>query len=114
MELQLVSSIQAKALKELGFPQLDIEPIDLYFVQNEWCVAPTLELAAKWLREEKGIIVLIEIEDDYGIEYIYKLYTVDKETNYMIFLTCGDRGEMLSYDKALSTGIDKAIEILNN
>lgn len=65
MQLNLVSFKQATALKNLGFPALSADwsyrnDGELYnFVDDDGYVtaAPTLELAAKWLREEKQIMI---------------------------------------------------------
>ena len=67
MQLNLVSFEQATALKNLGFPALSADwsyrnDGELYnFVDDDGYVtaAPTLELAAKWLREEKLIHIFI-------------------------------------------------------
>ena len=126
MELQLVSYEQAKALKELGFPQdlvygmfyfetlEGINPIPFYEVSitNEYIVCPTLELAAKWLREYKNIYLyinrlfstsIIKHKDCYCFYYSTKHYD---ETLYV--------HEFDSYEQALSAGINKAIEILKS
>lgn len=126
MELQLVSYDQAKALKELGFPQ-DLVYGMFYFeilesintilfcgipITNKYIVCPTLELAAKWLREDKNIYLhikrlfstsIIKHKDCYCLHYSTKNYD---ETLYV--------HEFDSYEQALSAGIDKAIEILKS
>ena len=114
MELQLVSFEQAKALKELGFPQ-DIDttkwysggrvlysnkPLDYLPVSF---VAPTLELVAKWLREEKDICLSMNYNSDYKIWQCSSTATYNEE-DYV----------SQSYEEALSTGIDKTIEILKS
>lgn len=123
MKLQLVSKEQAVRLRDIDFPQ-DKHDLgyticncsDRFNVYKEGTLtenassmikkvsAPSLELVAKWLREEKNL--WIEISKG-GYEksahcflgdYIYEDETNIKEFN--------------SYEEALSAGIDKAIGIL--
>lgn len=120
LELQLVTFEQAKALKELGFPQ-DIDttkwysggrvlysdkPLDYLPVSF---VAPTLEIVAKWLRNEKYIHIDCEIcEFD---EWQLRFYLHNNEIGlYHILPTKFKKFD--TYEQALSVGIDKAIEIL--
>lgn len=130
MELKLATYEQAKKLKELGFPQEDTEYIyyqgelilesEIYFggpatfeLNDDDCIsAPYLELAAKWLREEKKL----------NIEPRYQPIT----DTYMCFVVKYEAGPMMlieektgvikfnTYEEALSMGIDKAITQLNN
>lgn len=119
MELQLVSFEQAKALKELGFPNVDdtryyydiegncIPYLDYAFHRMFHCQAYCLDIVAKWLREEKHIDVLIGRYMDsktylYGIIASTKQYGEIEDNNI----------EYPTYEEALSAGIDEAIEIL--
>lgn len=109
MELQLVSYEQAKTLKELGFPDtlsyqvcpysyfgkdlIDIHNNDISALNPKWrevkdediCFAPTLELVAKWLREEKkiNVQVLEYVNEDrpVDISYIINVY-FDRNDGY--------------------------------
>lgn len=88
-ELQLVSFVLAKLLKEAGFDwecdywynsdgHIQEEkhfPLERYIenTDNEmpYCIAPTLDLAQKWLRDEHNILLVIstlieESDDDSG------------------------------------------------
>lgn len=123
MELQLTTFKQAKALKELGYPQSIISAskvfgirtqkqtsnlnyLAIYGDDGQYIPAPTLELAAKWLREEKNI--LIEITRVFG-KYagrIMELHTSGERNPHIQFQ------DYSSYEEALSVGIDKAIEML--
>lgn len=151
MELQLVNFEQAKALKELGFPQ-NIYTSKVYLEKtiphdiiakecglSDWqciggklipcssdynkygvdtCNCPTLELVAKWLRDEKSIIVTVkpffvhsnvhskEIE---VIKYIVNVEGITEGNTYFVQFTSAP---INSYEESLSVGIDKAIEIL--
>lgn len=128
MELHLVNFKQAIALKELGFPQDisqstsygeydedgDFWGLDQYYGEISYA-APTLELVAKWLREEKNIWVNVwaDSEDNEHnkfntVFYEQVCYGKDNKiiSNKGIFVH-------LTYEEALSAGIDKAIEILN-
>ena len=60
--------------------------------------APTLAQAQKWLREIKQIYLFVTMENSYYYWYIGKEFQI---------------GNSKSYEEALSAGIDKAIEILN-
>lgn len=123
MDLQLVTFEQAKALKELGFPQGGLR--NAYYGPNGECVpinvcspidweldAPTLELTAKWLREEMNFHIMIGTYDGRLVgysetSYMYVLYHIKPikclKSNNVVYNT---------YEEALSAGIDKAIEIL--
>lgn len=116
MGLQLVSFEQAQSLKELGFPQENGHEWELgynkngrvcpYGVENYGgileCYAPTLELVAKWLREDKNIEVLEFIHLEPSIEsnkrWCYRVETIMYK----------------DFEEALSAGIDKAINKLLN
>ena len=129
MKLQLVSFEQAKALKDLGFPQLYEYTLDNkgnrklklaeYLVPyafdeqgnatvDRWntktysCIP--LEFVAKWLRDEKNL--WIEISKG-GYEKSAHCFLGD-----YIYEDATHIKEFNSYEEALSAGIDKAIEIL--
>lgn len=86
------------------------------------CICPTLELCAKWLREEKNIY--ITILPTYNNRRYLKSFIceLDYKNNVGAFVTHTlnkNKGSYLyddfnSYEEALSTCIDKAIEILKN
>lgn len=113
MELQLVTSEQAKALKEVGFP-LEYEEIEY---EEPWGgfnsyisdkpILPPLELVAKWLRECKNIHVVANPS-------IYK----DAETYHyaIVQMNKTPRGKygFKTFEDALSAGIDEVINILKN
>ena len=111
---------QAQQLKELGF---DWECQGAYLeasnefklyrtmTNKDWnedvfdfsTLAPTMSQVQKWLREEKGIDVIVLRYDN---DYDYKVYSKD-----MVSVT----EELFdSYEKALSAGIDEALEIIKN
>lgn len=138
MELQLVSFEQAKGLKELGFPQ-EVHPWHLYDVhtgilykdyddysqvyltENDTCMAPTLELAAKWLREEKNILIEPRTKS-FSTNGFFKCFVLNcskdctKCAEYQIYWTDfgGDNVCFPNWETALSAGIDKAIKILKS
>lgn len=129
MELQLVNFEQAKALKELGFPQLVNENIHCQYVNGllDYCedacflefddnviYAPTLELVAKWLRDEKNINIMIDNFDGRmagfsEVSYMYIMSYIKPIKSLHNCYTMYD-----TWEQALSAGIDKAIEILKN
>lgn len=130
MELQFVTFEQAQALYELGFPQ---ETEELYAVCDYCCddsddyitynkgdliegycgrfaakdviSAPSLELAAKWFREEKLIHIFITHLNADTNWWEYNIETING--NFV------EHGKMYkSYDEALSAGIDSIIKLL--
>ena len=134
MELRTVRFDQAKKLKALGFPQriydylyLDGEltskeeydemdcggPFSVELSDSDCLSAPSLELVAKWLREEKNLFIFPDIYDTHSDTFIVvirkKFGGKFKES---IFLDEYDEVTFPDYDLALSAGIDKAIEIL--
>lgn len=134
MELQIVRFDQAKKLKDLGFPQriydylyLDGEltskeeydemdcggPFSVELSESECLSAPSLELVAKFFRQEKNLFILPDIYDTHSDTFIVvirkKFGGKFKES---IFLDEYDEVTFPDYDLALSAGIDKAIEIL--
>ena len=79
---------------------------DMYDVPSDGneVAAPLLYEAQKWLREEKNIIILVDI--DYA--WYYGVYTLEGN-NYAPHFSGGELG---SYEEALSEGIKEAIKIL--
>lgn len=117
MELEIVTFEQAKVLKELGFPQ-NVKHNYTYASDGQFfnmlsqvavCIAPTLELVAKWLREEKNIHIDNNFSEHKGKD-VYDCFV--HEIGHYIY----DDNDMVmyysTYEEALSAGIDKAIEIL--
>lgn len=82
----------------------DVREKYICFARNFKTVyAPTLELAAKWLRDEKGLYYI----ESY-IQGIFIPGLISKEgTGFPII-----EGKYTTHEEALSAGIDKAIEIL--
>jgi hypothetical protein len=117
-ELQLVTFEQAKKLKELGF---DWEIEDIYWAdgdyehnyclgnwnddvgEEEGCIsAPTVALALKWFRDEKGIVCYIE--------YCDKKY-VGEHSTFRNLWNCTD--EYDTYEDAESAMLDEIITLIN-
>lgn len=132
---------QAKALKRLGFDwcchyrygiNKEIEPNIIYnrteVDSDDLCVnvngrnigdisAPTLAQAAKWVREKYNIIILVNtyfknyMEGDYSkAEFEYVIVNMNFNAARKGSSTDGKLFE--SFEKALSAGIDKALEFL--
>lgn len=149
MELELVSFNQAKSLKELGFPNIlsyqacpysyfdkyliDINNNDVSTLNPKWrevknkdiCFAPSLELAAKWLRKEKKLSISVSwmpnikkyncicsdmnyTPKEHPSKDAYKIYKEQFEVHK------NDNDLFDDYKEALSAGINKAIEMLTN
>lgn len=116
MEQTLLNYEQSKVLKELGFPQEDYsicvyhlngdKPQLYYYGDNDYpyddkeCDAPTIEMAASWLREYKNIepIEFIHLEPS-SSPY--------QRWNYRVEDVMYEK-----YDDAMSAVINKAIEQL--
>ena len=118
LKLNLVSFKQAKALKELGYPQRAISSIAWYstngtlndssinapldLLENE-CCAPTLELVKSWLMSKFIFINVIYSNKRFHLEILNdKSMILYKNYNFDL------------YEDALSVGVNKAIEILKN
>ena len=123
-----VSNEVAKLLKEAGFDWETknwwdyCKPIDEWSLRNypeapvNWnskyynydCSAPTLDVAQRWLREEKNLILLIDVTPSYcnGKPMGYK---------FVIHVSCGNHilGEWKdTYEEAQEAGIKKALGII--
>ena len=119
-----VSSEIAKLLKEAGFDWkcrkcynkgvlFDMEPDEIRTQTPQHSsydvLAPTLDVAQRWLREEKNLILLIDMAPSYcnGKPMGYK---------FVIHVSCGNHifGEWKdTYEEAQEAGIKKALEIIN-
>lgn len=71
---------------------------------HDFIDSPTMWEAQKWLREEKGIEIVVLSKGMIGSPYYYQVYTED----YVV----DDNEEYSFYEEALSEGVCKAIEIL--
>lgn len=133
MKLELVTFKQAKLLEELGLPHLDHEGfcykndggLTQPIYTGEWCntFAPSLELAAKWLRKEKKLSISVS-----WMPNIKKYNCICSDMNYTpkehpskdAYKMYKEQFEVRKngndwfddYEEALSVGIDKAIEML--
>lgn len=118
MEIQLISFEQAKALKELGFPQRFISSFG-WFSKNgllnnssidapmeevdDECVAPSYEFVAKWLREDCDIYIEVD-----RLEKLYCWKIIS--SNNTLYNIVSEKYN--TYEEALSAGIDRTIEVL--
>lgn len=123
----------AKALKKLGF---DWPCRHYYTIENatngqQWFTegneadynanpltlttsAPTLAVAAKWMREVKGWHVEVRIN---GTRFMYSVEIWETKTiGYYLRLTHTDGHVRLfdSYEDALTAGLTEALKLLNN
>lgn len=124
---------QAKALKELGFDwevyqyylTNAIGDLILWFPEegssdfnhfdDGWFSAPTLYQAAKWLREKHNIIILVDTYFKNYMEGDYNKAEFEYVIVYMNFNAArkgsSKDGKLFeSYEKALSAGIEYALE----
>lgn len=121
-----VSLEVAKLLKEAGFDWEEHYPRNFCYVNDNTelfdksvlknyigeddviYLAPTLDIAQRWLREVKNLILLIDITPSYcnGKPMGYK---------FVIHVSCGNHiwGEWKdTYEEALEAGIKKVLEII--
>lgn len=129
IELQTVNYEQAQELHKLGFPSEVIGITGLedfecsYISPPENCLAwanntgikhPSLELVAKFLREEKGIVVNPAPtcrRGELALKYEARVITGISEKGLEGYW----QGKKYNtFEEALSAGIDKAIEILKS
>ena len=105
----VVSVEQGRDLKKLGFP-LEIKLLEdmpsnwkgkAFFTGMATCaMLPSLESVQKWLEDKKNISIKIS---NSTVDYWYTIYYIKPINNLCSYNT---------YEKALSAGINKAIEIL--
>ena len=92
------------ALKELGYPEYEILTYDFNLLLYE---------AQKWLREEKGIFVYIDVpwktDDGLGWSYFCCNKPMTEEDKEVCFASGGFYD---SYEEALSEGVRKAVKLL--
>ena len=121
---EYVTYEQAKVLKELGF---DTE-CDYHFSKedapgglvwgiksfapanhnaNGYLSIPTLAQAAKWLREEKNLHIQVMLN---GVRTMYFVRVYVIEGNAPVYEV---EGQFDDYESALSAGISKCLEIIN-
>lgn len=116
---------QAKALKELGFDgecrayyydtkEISGNPYPYNYNSRDIGVtsAPTLSKAQKWLREEKEIEVGVFAEFDGELRTGQWVWLMRKFNTHLYDTVFPEGINYDSYEKALSKGIDKAIELI--
>lgn len=108
-------------LEQLGMP------IDIDFacgIENGQLVypnPPSLYEAKKWLREEKGLFVNVELFGDYDRDadgktlgtWVYYSYGILNTTTADFIREYDLCAEYKTYEEALSEGIKEAVKILN-
>lgn len=129
-----VSFEQAKALKELGFDwecqayfedyvdelnrhhrKFRFNAVANDMLHKDFCSAPTLAQAAKWLREVKCIIVHVFIDDNSDEPWSYEILSTkrDEDGDWVYLVPQWDANFYSKEpEQALSAGIDRAIQIL--
>lgn len=75
----------------------------LYKLCDEYYYVPSLYEAQKWLRDVKGIDVIVL---RYANDYAYKVYSKDMITD--------TDGLYETYEQALSSGIDQVLQLLTD
>lgn len=115
MNEDFVTYEQAKKLKDLGFVWKCISVYDeeknfkifKHFrnfneVKEYYISAPTLSQAQKWLREVKGILILIQ----HNKNFYWTISTNDSDDEIIAIY------DYETYEKALMGAINKALELL--
>lgn len=116
MELQTITDTQLQALQKLGFNSdviyLSGSENGPVWLNNRLLKLPTLDLAAKWLREEKNVYIVILpmvsdiIHSDLSKADFFEYRVVYNGSEVYV-------GEADNYEKALSDAINDAIHMLN-
>lgn len=119
---EFVTYEQAEALKAAGF---DYDTRDCYletyrgkgyfrkdkpynnFLKDGHCACPTLSQVAKWLREKKALHIVIVCSDIDKWGYVAHLYGNLNRIAYSDYV-------FPNYEAALSDGINKCLDFLNN
>jgi len=97
----------------------DMSPIDWNSdaLENE-CSAFTIEVAQRWLREEKGIIVYVIPRDHNVFEYNIFCDPLNCKSDFKISpngdFTYNSTCDFANYDEALAYGIVKAVRMILN
>ena len=128
-----VSSEIAKLLKEAGFDWkcrkcynkgvlFDMEPDEIRTQTPQHSsydvLAPTLEVAQRWLREVKHLDISIHYDPTIKSQpYVYFIYDVEEKFNDILGIISPvthsySDGYFYTYEEAQEAGIKKAIEIL--
>ena len=96
----------------ISSPKMKEDENDGWIEDEDYCVlAPTMSQAAKWLREVKGITVLVNIATNKET-FITKKVFYFKWFNSEFILSGVSKDHYASYEEALSAGIDRALELL--
>lgn len=78
---------------------------------NNICDAPTISQVLKWLREEKGFVVNVFLDDDSDTPVTYEIYDINNKIECVMY----HHGEYFSiedWDKASLTGIEYVLDNL--
>ncbi len=106
MNEEYVTYEQAKALSEAGFDYFGADKLYIDKASNKRYDRSTLAQAAKWLREKKNLHIMIgcQNKDEWG-------YFIS-EIGATSAMAYGINNE--SYEAALSAGVSKCLEIIND
>lgn len=124
IEESYVSFDTAKLLKEVGFDvpcnsyyELEdgeavrkdcIRPYDNNGFGDTICSRPTQALAARWLREAHGIMI-VSFFDDYMSKWFYVIDGVKKQSGIKCVQSASDYDD---YETALEAGLQEAIKLV--
>lgn len=75
---------------------------------DEWCSAPTMAQAAKWLRDIKGTIILVDVLRGKREIFYWK---ISDSSGFWIDSSVDNYN---TYEEALLAGIDEVLEITKN
>lgn len=128
MKEAYVSFEVAKLLKEKGFDglcygiwhiynevfELHYEPLDYSNLRDEMLLAPTQQMAMRWLREEYNILVTVQpCEVGAGVDdYTYIIYEIQPEDYHFKFIAQGRVQPVaytMDYEGTLEEGIKHAL-----
>ena len=108
------------ALSELGCPVPKYATINIHTKEKEWKMWISLYNAQKWLREEEGLFVNVELFGDYDRDadgktlgiWVYYSYGILNTTTADFIREYDLCTEYQTYEEALSEGIKEAVKIL--
>lgn len=89
--------------------------IHKHILELDYCLlAPTLDVAQRWLREVKGVYLDIDTHfNSVGVWFSYVINVLDSDAKFGMYSNCLGAGHSFNEHKeALEAGIKKALELI--
>tara|TARA_R100000951_G_scaffold102539_1_gene94669 strand:+ start:3159 stop:3500 length:342 start_codon:yes stop_codon:yes gene_type:complete len=111
--MKLVSEEVAKLAKEHGF---DITTIHSFYLgEGVYIPRPSRSQLVDWFREEKNILIKIDVENNTGDVWSYELTNIlMDELNNLDYYSSDDCAGFKTYDRALNAAIKESFKYLKN